>query len=305
MTREPRPGRAAYISPFRYPGGKTWFVPAFRLWLQQTVGIGIRVVEPFAGGASVSLAMLAEGRAKKAHLIEKDDAVRNVWWALSLGLADKIIEVLERETESEERAREFLQEPILIGAVSARAAAQTILLNRLSYSGVMTRGAGLMAGGENGRGLFSRWYPETIYDRLRRIDGMRHRLVVPPRDTDGVAVLRAAAEFPSLETVARHVFFIDPPYEGPGRRLYHEHDVSTAEVITLTSGLKLPAIMTLPAEDWIIDLGDIHGLSMVVIPMRGSHGKRKELILSNQTVGGLVQAGIAQSLRDFMMEGRV
>ena len=56
------------ISPFRYPGGKTWIVPRLRCWLSQTLRcqLGIRpirptlLIEPFAGGGSVSLTAVAE-----------------------------------------------------------------------------------------------------------------------------------------------------------------------------------------------------------------------------------------------------
>lgn len=46
-------------SPFRFPGGKTWLIPWAREWLR-FMGYQ-RPVEPFAGGASVSLATVIEG----------------------------------------------------------------------------------------------------------------------------------------------------------------------------------------------------------------------------------------------------
>jgi len=53
------------LSPFRYPGGKTWLVPELRKWLE---GLGPRpslFVEPFAGGAIASLTVAAEHRAEQ------------------------------------------------------------------------------------------------------------------------------------------------------------------------------------------------------------------------------------------------
>ena len=47
-------------SPLRYPGGKTWLVPHIREWLRQTTPDII--IEPFAGGAIVSLTAVREGR---------------------------------------------------------------------------------------------------------------------------------------------------------------------------------------------------------------------------------------------------
>jgi DNA adenine methylase len=42
-------------SPFRYPGGKTWFVPRLRQWLSYQLKKPRLLIEPFAGGGIVSL----------------------------------------------------------------------------------------------------------------------------------------------------------------------------------------------------------------------------------------------------------
>src|SRR5690606_40499726 len=46
------------ISPFRYPGGKTWLVPVAREWLQM-IGRPKVLLEPFAGGAHTGLTAAA------------------------------------------------------------------------------------------------------------------------------------------------------------------------------------------------------------------------------------------------------
>src|SRR5207253_5871071 len=45
----------------------------------------------------------------------------------------------------------------------------TILRNRVQRGGIMAPGAGLIKNGENGRGILSRWYPETLSKRIRSI----------------------------------------------------------------------------------------------------------------------------------------
>jgi DNA adenine methylase len=42
-------------SPFRYPGGKTWLVPCIRDWLRSKKPAPARLIEPFTGGAIVSV----------------------------------------------------------------------------------------------------------------------------------------------------------------------------------------------------------------------------------------------------------
>jgi len=39
---------------------------------------------------------------------------------------------------------------------------QTILRNRVNRGGILVDGAGRVKHGENGKGLTSRWYPETL-----------------------------------------------------------------------------------------------------------------------------------------------
>ena len=51
-------------SPFRYPGGKTWFVPRLRKWLNSQKKMPAVLVEPFAGGGIISLTAVCEGLAE-------------------------------------------------------------------------------------------------------------------------------------------------------------------------------------------------------------------------------------------------
>src|SRR5713226_5124115 len=75
------------LSPFRYPGGKTWLVPYIRRWLslfirQQNNLAPIRsaeFIEPFAGGGIISLTVAAENLANHITMIEIDEDVAAVW----------------------------------------------------------------------------------------------------------------------------------------------------------------------------------------------------------------------------------
>src|ERR1700734_1693988 len=88
---EDRTAKAALLSPFRYPGGKTWLRPIIRQWLSGRVD---QLVEPFAGGGVIALTALNEGLAKRATLLERDPSVASVWKVMLNGkscwLRDKI-----------------------------------------------------------------------------------------------------------------------------------------------------------------------------------------------------------------------
>ena len=67
---------------------------------------------------------------------------------------------------------------------------------------------GLVKSGENGRGLTSRWYAETLAKRIETIRGFRHKITFEHGD--------------ALEAIQQHTgatMFVDPPYTaGSGKR---------------------------------------------------------------------------------------
>src|SRR5437016_2320426 len=63
------------LSPFRYPGGKTWLIPHVRRCLLSRTPSPSELIEPFAGGAIVGLTAAFERLADSGVLIEKDVAV--------------------------------------------------------------------------------------------------------------------------------------------------------------------------------------------------------------------------------------
>ena len=65
-------------SPFRYPGGKTWFVPHLRDWLQSLRKRASVFVEPFAGGGIASLTVAMENLADRVVMAELDSNVAAV-----------------------------------------------------------------------------------------------------------------------------------------------------------------------------------------------------------------------------------
>ena len=66
-------------SPFRYPGGKTWLIPTVRQWLKQEGKIAKELIEPFAGGAIVSLTSAFEKMAEHITMVEMDEEIAAVW----------------------------------------------------------------------------------------------------------------------------------------------------------------------------------------------------------------------------------
>ena len=210
-------------SPLRYPGGKTWLVPHIRAWLGGLDQKPELLIEPFGGGAIVSLTAVMEGLVERCLLAELDRDVAAFWKAaLNHGpeLCERIREFEPTREAVEALARTQPDEPLDRGF-------RALVLNRTRRGGILAPGASLSRAGESGKGLASRWYPETIASRLREISAHAERIDF--RETDGMRLLEEFAGTPGS------VVFADPPYTAggkrAGRRLYtHFRDRPSAAV---------------------------------------------------------------------------
>lgn len=272
----PRPVNVASVpqrSPFRYPGGKTWFVPTFRSWVGTIFPKPKILVEPFAGGGIISLTALFENVVQKAVMVEMDEDIAAVWTALVNGdaewLADRILKF--------ELSRETVLAEIQKTTITQREKAfKTILKNRTFHGGILAEGAGLLKHGENGKGIHSRWYPTTIAKRLMNLEYIAHRIDF--RCTDGLKVLQEFAD--------RHdvIYFIDPPYTAggkkAGKRLYKHFDIDHEHLFAICATLKGDFLMTYDNAEEVKELARKHNFKMRLIPMNNTHhATMEELVI--------------------------
>lgn len=159
------------LSPFRYPGGKTWLIPRIRAWLRRQPE---EFIEPFAGGGIVSLTVAAENLARHVTMVELDEQVGAVWQTIftddeAAWLANRIIDF--------DLTLDSLREELARPAKSTREKAfQTILKNRTYHGGILAAGSAPLKNGENGKGVRSRWYPETLCRRILELAKLRQRI---------------------------------------------------------------------------------------------------------------------------------
>ena len=257
-------------SPFRYPGGKTWLVPTVRKWLAQHAGRARELIEPFAGGAIVGLTAVFEGFVERATLCELDDNVAAVWETILNGdaewLADRI--------STFHMSHDSVEEAFRLASNSRRDLAFAVLLrNRISRGGIMAPGAGIVKRGENGKGLASRWYPQTLRRRIMAIAALRRRIRFV--NGDGMTLLS--------ENVGRTdaLFFLDPPYTVAGRRLYTHSEIDHRRLFDLAESLASDFIMTYDDAAEIRWLAYRHRFAVRGVAMKSTHHSRKiEIIIS-------------------------
>jgi len=131
------PGR--YYSPLRYPGGKAKVANYVKLVMLQNDLVDVEYVEPYAGGASVALALLFEDYASYVHINDINRGVHAFWDAV-LNDADDLCErVMQTALTVEEwlHQREVYRNPESDGLDLGFA---TFFLNRTNRSGIIANG---------------------------------------------------------------------------------------------------------------------------------------------------------------------
>ncbi|MFP4528914.1 MAG: DNA adenine methylase [Candidatus Kapaibacterium sp.] len=261
-------------SPFRYPGGKTWLIPVVRKWLKQYHASQIILSEPFAGGGIVSLTAAFENLASKVIMIELDTEVAAVWETIfsdnNQWLADQIIQ-LDLTIENAQQILNKEDKDIREIALA------TILKNRIFHGGIMAKGSGLIKNGENGKGILSRWYPKTLFNRIRAIDFIKDKVCFLQGD---------AFEFLDANKINKDMcFFIDPPYFKAAKRLYKHYDINHYDLFKLASQIEGHFLMTYDDDPEIRELIDIFNLDYIRIPMKTTHHLEKyELLITDKLI---------------------
>jgi len=256
-------------SPFRYPGGKTWLIPHIRSWLRNYKKVPSRLIEPFAGGAIVSLTAAFEGLARHVIFAELDSGVAAVWRVVLNGQAEWLANEIKHFDLTVEKARMVLGQP---AETLREKAFQTILRNRVQRGGIMAPGAGLVKTGENGRGVNSRWYPDTLASRIREINKFKEHLTFV--EGDAFALIEEHAQD------KESVFYIDPPYTVAAKRLYSQWQVNHRQLFELLSKCKGDFLMSYDNTEEIAELAKEFEFNTRSVAMKNTHhAKMTELLI--------------------------
>ena len=262
-------------SPLRYPGGKTWLVPHIRTWLGGMSPRSEVLLEPFAGGAIVSLTAVMEGLAERAVMSEIDPDVA-AFWHSALESAPALIRRIQTFAPTRHSVAELTDsDPHDVLERGFRA----LVLNRTRRGGILAPGASVSRRGENGRGIASRWYPATLAKRLRAIHEWRSRIEF--LETDGVDLLQTF----TTERGGNVAVFADPPYtfggKRAGRRLYTYNDVDHERLFDILDRSAVNFLMTYDCSPEILGLISKHSFYAVRVRMKNTHhDKLTELVIT-------------------------
>ena len=266
-------------SPLRYPGGKTWLIPHIRAWLGSLRERPGLLLEPFAGGGIVSMTAVMENLVGQCLMVELDRDVAAFWHA-ALHHGDELAEKILCFTPTREAVYLLMNQP---PSNVLEHGFRTLVLNRTRRGGILAPGASFSKVGENGKGLASRWYPETITKRLGEIT--KHANRISFCETDGMKLLSGLLR----ELSDSVVLFVDPPYTAggkrAGRRLYAHHEIDHSRLFEMLAEGGAEFLMTYDLSHEIVTLVREFGFHAVQVTMKNTHHARiPELVITSRPV---------------------
>lgn len=197
----------AAISPLRYAGGKTRMAQHI---LNLTGAVG-RIVEPFCGGASVSLRALDTGQCTQAHLADADPDLM-AFWVVATGDSEALIGRMNEEPVTIDRWHHWQSaQP----GNDLERAVRYLFLNRTSFSGIVRKPPAGPIGGMSQNGKYKidcRFNKTGIAARIRQVAAWHELGVLTVSRDDYQATIHS--------TQHADVLYLDPPYIEKAQRLY-------------------------------------------------------------------------------------
>ena len=203
------------MSPLRYPGGKLKVVDYIKQVFEVNDLCDGHYIEPYAGGASVALALLQSEYAHTIHINDIDRSIYAFWHSvlyetddLCRLITDTPVNMDEWERQKEVQKRKDNKETSLL-----ELGFSTFFLNRTNRSGILRAG---VIGGKDQTGNYkidARYNKADLIERIESIADYAERITLTNKDA-----VKLVSSFKSPDS--KSLIYLDPPYYIKGRDLY-------------------------------------------------------------------------------------
>lgn len=208
------------MSPLRYPGSKRKILPAIRQLIEGNVPKPELFVEPFCGGASISLGLLLHDVVERVMLADLDPLVASFWREVCLH-GDRFVDDVWQEPVTLERWDYWRSsEP----RTQRERAMKCFFLARTTFSGIVGGTAGPIGGRAqtSDNTIDCRFDKEKLARRLINVRDLYRdgRIVGIHRRTWRSAI--DIAECAAVDHGASAtMYYLDPPYIQKANRIYN------------------------------------------------------------------------------------
>ena len=263
-------GEPSSLSPFQFPGAKSWVRPAVLAWLRSLPGRPALFIEPFAGSGAVSLAVAELNLTDRVILVEHNPELA-AFWNVIFGKAWPNLRKRIRHFKPTRKSviRELSRRP----SGKAALAFQSLVKNRFNRGGSLLPGTkGLR------RGSFKTfWHPAALLSRIAKIQALQPRLQFVAGD--GFKVME---EYLFRQQTA---FFLDPPLapneSAGGPRPYRCNDVEPKRLFKVATCAWGDCLLLLSNSPEIRRLAVAHDLEGPETDLSRIRSRsRKELLLA-------------------------
>lgn len=204
----------SFYSPLRYPGGKGKVADYFKQVFKENFLYDGIYIEPYAGGASVALALLFNEYASKIIINDIDRSIYSFWYSV-LNLTDELCKLIidtPVTLENWERQRHIQKDKQQQGLLEV--GFSTFYLNRTNRSGILNAG---IIGGRQQTGewkIDARFNKEELIERILKIAQYKNKIDL--YNSDAVKLVQSLRN----TLPQKSLFYFDPPYYIKGKDLY-------------------------------------------------------------------------------------
>lgn len=220
----------SFYSPLRYPGGKGKIANFIKQIFEKNILMDGVYVEPYAGGASIALALLFEEYASKIIINDFDRSIYAFWHSV-LNETEKFCKLIDKTPvtiESWQQQKKIQQTKD--SATLLKLGFSTFFLNRTNRSGIIKAG---VIGGNNQEGNYkidARFNKEDLKNRIIKIAQYKDRIEL--YNLDAIELVKQIRTTLPNKTL----IYFDPPYYLKGKDLYvnhykHEDHILVSEMI--------------------------------------------------------------------------
>lgn len=242
-----------FITPLRYPGGKSKLTNFIKLLFLQNDLAGGEYVEPYAGGAGIALNLLIDGYVSKIHLNDINSQIYSFWRSVLYRTDELCSKITGAKLSMDEWQiqKEVYLNPDKYSELEVGFA--TFYLNRTNRSGI------ILAGAIGGKGQTGKW---TLGVRFNKSDLIK-RIELIARQKDNIHLYNLDAADLILKVLPilnkKTLVYLDPPYYVKGSGLYqnyylHDDHLKIAQLVK--QEIKLPWVVSYDYSKEIIKMYD-------------------------------------------------